>query len=264
MKNKIPVSVVVITKNEERNIEECLKTVTWADEIIVLDDYSTDRTVEIARQFTDQVYQRHMDIEGKHRNYAYSLASNEWVLSLDADERVTPELAEEIASLLSSPQNTRGYNGFTIPRRNYIGCYWLKYGGWYPSAQLRLFRRDEFRYEEVEVHPRAFMEGPCGHLKADIIHYSYRDFADFLSKLNNQTDREAAKWFKEKRKINLVGCLRKMIDRFIKSYILKRGYRDGFNGFMAAYFNGLYQLMSYAKYWERLEEEQNQSGTKKR
>ena len=253
---KVPVSVVVITKNEERNIKDCLTSVTWADEIIVLDDCSTDRTVEIAHKFTDRVLEHKMDIEGKHRNYAYSLASNEWVFSLDADERLTPELASEITLLLSNTQDARKYNGYTVPRRNYIGKRWLKYGGWYPSAQLKLFRRDEFKYEEVEVHPRAFMDGPCGHLKGDLIHYSYRDIADFLNKLNNQTDREAAKWVKESRKTGVLKSLRKTIDRFIKSYIIKRGYKDGFMGFMAAYFNSLYQLISYAKYREKKEEKE--------
>jgi len=249
---KVPVSVVVITKNEEKNIEECLKTVTWADEIVLLDDCSTDRTVEIAKKFTDCISERKMDVEGKHRNYAYSLASNEWVFSLDADERVTPELASEITMLLSSPEKAGEYNGYTMPRRNYIGDCWLKHGGWYPSAQLKFFRRDEFRYEESEVHPRAFMEGPTGRLSGDLIHYSYRDFADFLGKLNNQTDREAAKWVKDKRKIGLFKSLRKTVDRFIKSYIIKKGYKDGFMGFMAAYFNSLYQLISYAKYREQI------------
>ncbi|MCK4423888.1 MAG: glycosyltransferase family 2 protein [Candidatus Omnitrophica bacterium] len=253
---KVPVSVVVITKNEERNIEDCLTSVTWADEIIVLDDCSTDRTVEIAHKFTDRVSERKMDVEGTHRNYAYSLASNEWVFSLDADERVTPELASEITQLLSNLEEAREYYGYTVPRRNYIGKRWLKYGGWYPSAQLKLFRRDEFKYEEVEVHPRAFMDGPCGHLKGDLIHYSYRDLANFLSKLNKQTDWEAAKWVKDNRKVGLLKSLRKTVDRFIKSYIIKRGYKDGFLGFMAAYFNSLYQLISYAKYREKKEEKE--------
>ena len=127
---KIPVSVVVITKNEERNIADCLKSVSWADELIVLDDNSTDNTVNIAKQYTDKVSSRKMDIEGRHRNYSYSLARNSWILTLDADERVTDELREEISLTLTGdiPQNA-----FTIPRRNHIGTYWLRWGGQYPS-----------------------------------------------------------------------------------------------------------------------------------
>ncbi|MBI4335617.1 MAG: glycosyltransferase family 2 protein, partial [Candidatus Omnitrophica bacterium] len=115
---KVPLSAVVITRNEERNIADCLNSVNWADEIIVVDDFSSDKTIEIARKFTDRILQRKMDIEGVHRNWAYRQARNEWVLSLDADERVTTELAEEIRAVLAAPTK---YNGFTIPRRNYIG-----------------------------------------------------------------------------------------------------------------------------------------------
>ncbi len=172
---KVPVSVVVITKNEEDNIEDCLKTVEWADEIIVVDDDSSDSTREIAARFTDKVFSRKMDNEGRHRNWAYSRASNRWVLSLDADERITGELASEIGDLIAGGPEFKAY---TIPRRNHIGSYWLKFGGEYPAAQTRLFLRDEFKYEEADVHPRAFLEGDCGHLKGDMIHYSHRDIED--------------------------------------------------------------------------------------
>jgi len=244
---KIPLSVVVITKNEEGRIADCLKSVAWADEIIVVDDFSTDRTVEMAKGYTQRIFQRKMDVEGRHRNYAYSLASNEWVLTLDADERVTPELRGEIERVLGEGTKC---NGFTIPRRNYIGNYWIRYGGWYPSAQIKLFRRDKFRFEEAEVHPRAFMDAPMSELKGDILHYSYRDFADFLNKLNNQTTLEATKWFKTNRKIGMGKSSWRAVDRFFRAYILKKGYKDGFIGFIAAFLAGLYQLMSYAKYWQ--------------
>jgi glycosyltransferase involved in cell wall biosynthesis len=181
---KIPLSVVIVVKNEERRISRCLDSAKWADEIIVVDDQSTDRTAEIARQYTDKVYIRKMDIQGKHRNWAYSQARNTWILSLDADEVVSPELRNEITKVLRT--NPRE-NGFTIPRRNYIGDYWVKFGGWYPSPQLKLFKKDKFRFEEAEVHCRAFMEGPCGHLKSDILHYSYSNYEDFVNKLNRQT-----------------------------------------------------------------------------
>ncbi len=245
--NKVPISVVVITKNEEANIEDCLKSASWADEIVVLDDYSSDNTVNLARQYTDKVFERKMDIEGRHRNYAYALAKNTWVLSLDADERITPELAEEIRQLLKSAPKDKAY---TIPIRAYIGKRWIEHGGWYPAPKVRLFDRRTFKYEEAEVHPRVFHEGTCGHLKKDIVHYSYRDFHDYFISLNNQTTAEARKWFKEKRKINFMKMCRKFISRFLKGYIQKKGYKDGLLGFMIAYGSGLYQLMSYIKYRE--------------
>ncbi len=243
--NKI--SVVVLTKNEEGRLRECLESVRWADQIIIVDDQSQDRTVEIARGFTDKVFIRKMEIEGRHRNWAYAQAANSWVLSLDADERVTPELQKEIRGKLGS---TPAENGFTIPRRNFIGDYWVRHGGWYPSPQLKLFRKDKFRYEEVGVHPRAFMDDPCGHLKSDLIHYSYRDIEDFLAKLNNQTTREARKWHDQGKPMTLGRFLWRTYDRFMRTYFTRGGYKDGGVGFMIAYFAGLYQFLSYLKYRE--------------
>jgi len=240
-------SVVVLTKNEEKRIEKCLDSVKWADEIIVADDESSDGTREIVKRYTDKIFVKKMDIEGKHRNWAYSQAKNTWVLSLDADELVTPELKEEIQKALASDP---AENGFTIPRRNYIGDYWVKYGGWYPSAQLKLFRKDKFRYEEVSVHPRAFMDDPCGHLKGDIIHYSYRSLEDFLIKLNNQTTREAEKWFNQNKPMRLGRFIWRSVDRFFRSYLGKKGHKDGFMGFVVAYYASLYQFISYLKYRE--------------
>jgi glycosyltransferase involved in cell wall biosynthesis len=244
----VNLSVVVLTKNEERNIQRCLESIAgWANEIVVVDDESTDRTVDIASKYTDKIIIRKMDIEGRHRNFAYGQAKNLWVLSLDADEVVTEELKEEIKDVLS--KHTR-YNGFTIPRRNFIGDYWVRYGGWYPSPQLKLFRKDKFRYEEVGVHPRAFMDDPCGHLKSDIIHYSYQNIEDFLNKLNNQTTREAQKWFSQDKPMHLGRFLWRTIDRFMRTYIGRKGYKDGFAGFVVAFNAGLYQFISYLKYKE--------------
>jgi glycosyltransferase involved in cell wall biosynthesis len=249
---KVPVSVVVITKNESENIADCLKSVSWADEVIVLDDNSTDNSVEIAKQFTDKVSTRKMDIEGRHRNYAYSLAKNTWVLSLDADERVTPELAEELATLFKTEMKDKAY---TIPIKTFIGKRWIRYSGWYPAPKVRLFDKIAFKYEEAEVHPRVFIDGSCGHLKKDILHYSYKDFHDFFVSINNQTTLEAKKWFKERRKVNLLKVYRKALSRFLKGYVQKGGYKDGLLGFVISWAGGLYQFMSYFKYEEMLANE---------
>jgi glycosyltransferase involved in cell wall biosynthesis len=244
----INLSVVVLTKNEERNILRCLESVAgWASEIIVVDDESVDRTVDIASKFTDKIINRKMDIEGRHRNFAYAQAKNLWVLSLDADEVATEELKTEIKDILSKHTE---FNGFTIPRRNFIGDYWVRYAGWYPSPQLKLFRKDKFLYEEVSVHPRAFMDDPCGHLKSDIIHYSYKNIEDFLNKLNNQTTREAQKWFGQNKPMRLGRFLYRTIDRFMRTYVGRKGYKDGFIGFIVAFFAGFYQFLSYLKYRE--------------
>lgn len=245
--NKAALSVVVISKNEQANIKECLESVKWADEIIVVDDNSSDKTAEIAQGYTDQIFQRKMDIEGRHRNWAYAQAKNSWVLSLDADERVTPELKEEIIEELKHPGELKG---FTIPRKNYIGNYWVKFGGLYPSAQLKLFKKEDFRWEEVEVHPRAFLKGLKKKLKCDILHYSYKNFEDFVNKLNKQTTLEAIKWIKDKRRMGLGRALWRTFDRFMRTFFRKKAYKDGLVGFMVSVFAGLYQIVSYAKYWE--------------
>ena len=254
---KIPVSVIVIAKNEEKNIARCLEGLNWPDEVVVVDDGSRDRTREIAKRYTDKVITKKMDIEGKHRNYAYSLSRNNWVLSLDADEVVSGELEEELKGLFKSDIKDAA---FTIPIRTYLGDYWIRYGGWYPAGKVRLFRKDKFKYEEVEVHPRVFIDGTCGHLTKDIIHYSYKDFHDFFASLNNQTTQEAKKWFNERRKIGFLKMMRKFCDRFFKSYFLKQGFRDGLIGFVTAYGNSLYQLMSYVKYQYMLREEREKNG----
>ncbi|HNX81554.1 MAG TPA: glycosyltransferase family 2 protein [Candidatus Omnitrophota bacterium] len=250
MNTKTLLSVVILTKNEASRIRPCLASVhNWADEIIVVDDASTDNTVAIVKEYTDSVFERPMENEGRHRNWAYSKASNTWVLSLDADEQVTPELRAEITKVLAGSPSE---NGFTIPRRNFIGTYWVKHGGWYPSPQLRLFRKDKFRYEEVAVHPRAFMDDPCGHLQSDMIHYSYRSIEDFLAKLNNQTTREAQKWFDQNKPMTLGRFVWRTYDRFMRGYFGRHGYKDGVIGFTIAFFAGLYQFISYLKYQEIL------------
>lgn len=247
MDAKALLSVVVITRNEERNIKDCLESVKWADEIIIVDDNSSDKTVEIAQGYTDRIFHRKMDIEGRHRNWAYAQARNSWVLSLDADERVTPELKEEMLKAIDNPGE---FKGFIIPRRNYIGDYWVKYGGWYPSGQLKLFIKKEFRWEEAEVHPCAFLKGPVGNLKNDIIHYSYKNFEDFVNKMNKQTTLEARKWARDKRKMGFGRALHRAFDRFFRTYFRKKAYKDGLIGFMLSIFAGLYQILSYAKYCE--------------
>jgi len=251
---KAPLSVTIVTKNEEHQIHDCIETVRWADEVLVIDDGSTDATAKIASSLGARVMARNVEVsnEGKFRNWTLGEVRHGWVLKLDADERVTPELAEEIGLLLSGAPEFRGY---AIPRRNYIGDYWVRHGGWYPARQLVLFKKEHFRWEEVEVHPRVFLDGPCGQLKHDIIHYSYRDFKHFFEKSNQQTNWEAQKWITERRKIGPFSCARKMVDRFLKTYILKQGFRDGFVGFAIAVFNGLYQFASFAKYWELLRKE---------
>ena len=240
--------MVILAKNEASRIEECLRSVDWADEALIIDDESADRTVEIAQRMGARVLKRRMDIEGRHRNWAYAQAKHEWVLSLDADERVTPELAQEIHELLG---NNPSCDIYSIPRRNYIGAQWILHGGWYPSPQVKLFKKEAFEWEETTVHPRALSKSnkPWGDLKKDLLHYSYRDLADFVAKLNRQTTLEAQKWVLDGRKMSFGKALWRSVDRFFRTFWFKKGRQDGFLGFFVAVCAGMYQFLSYAKYW---------------
>jgi glycosyltransferase involved in cell wall biosynthesis len=240
------ISVVILAKNEQSCIDSCIESVGWADEIIVVDDESTDRTVEIARRHSAKVFRRKMDIEGRHRNWAYGQANNNWVLSLDADETVTPELKIEIEKAIQSSD----FVAYDIPLRNFIGNYWVRYGGWYPAAKVRLFKKDKFKYEESEVHPRVLINGSCGHLKSDIIHRGYPDLEHFLNSVNRQSTLEAIKWVNTGRKMTLLWASWRAVDRFFRRYIRKKSYKDGMYGFIIAFFDSLYQILSYAKFIE--------------
>jgi histidinol-phosphate phosphatase family protein len=249
-KDRLPVSVVIIAKNEERRLSDCIRSVAWASEVVVIDDESTDRTVELAQSLGAKVFRRKMDIEGRHRNFGYEKAGEPWVLSLDADERVTAELAEEIGQAISRYEKDAEVVAFSLPIRTYIGSRWVKGAGYYPAPKTRLFRKGKFRYEEAGVHPRALYQGRAVILKGDILHYSCANLGEFVTKFNRETTLEAEKWVKDGRKMSLLKALRKTIDRFLKNYFLKGGWRDGWLGYVMSLFHGLYQLITYAKYRE--------------
>ena len=246
MDNRVPLSVVILTKNEAGRVADCLRSVAWADDILVVDDESADETVCLVESLGARVLRRAMDVEGRHRNWANAQAKHEWVLSLDADERVTPELAGEIRALVTSPAPE--HQTYSIPRRNYIGGRWIRYGGWYPSAQLKLFKKSVFRWEETTVHPRAIADCSWGVLRHDLLHYSYRDLGDFAAKQDRHTTLEAQKWAADGRRVTLGKALWRTIDRFVRSYVLKQGFRDGRMGWAVARMAANYQWSAYRKY----------------
>jgi len=248
MADRVPITVVILTKNEAGRIRDCIESVRWAGEVLVVDDESADDTPRIAAGLGARVVERKMDIEGRHRNWASEQAAHDWILSLDADERVTPKLAQEIAGLFGN--GGPPYANYAIPRRNYIGTRWIQHGGWYPSAQLKMFDRRTFKWEEASVHPRALSDKPCGMLQGDLLHYTYRDLSDFVEKLNRQTTLEAQKWLASGRRVKFGKALWRVVDRFWRSYVAKKGYKDGTLGFIVAWFASAYQLLSYAKYLE--------------
>ncbi len=257
METTIPLSVVILAKNEAARIRDCIDSVRWADEILVVDDESTDDTVRIAEGLGARVVKRKMDLEGRHRNWAHAQAKHDWVLSLDADERVTPELAEDIRRLFT--EGPPPFDTYAIPRRNYIGNRWIRHGGWYPSAQLKLFKKSVFRWEETTVHPRAFANCACGTLRHDLLHYSYRGLHDFAKKQDRYTTLEAQKWCADQRRMGFGKALWRTVDRFVRSYVSKQGFREGRLGLAIAWMAGKYQWVSYQKY-RRLQHPQRADG----
>lgn len=245
---KAKVSVVVIAKNEEKRLPDCLKSASFAEEIVVLDDNSTDRTIEIAKQLGAKVFQRAMDIEGRHRNYAYSLATMPWVFSLDADERITPELANEITRVSKNPDDP--HTCYCMPVKTFIGTDWIKGGGYYPAPKTRLFKKGQFKYEEARVHPKMFYQGTCGSLKGDILHYSSPSWDAWFTKFNRETALEAEKWVKDGRQMGPWRVFRKACSRFLKYYFQKDGITTGYTGFLMSFLHSAYQIIAYAKYRE--------------
>lgn len=253
------ISVVIIGKNEEKNIDECLASVTgWADEIVFVDDFSTDSTVERVKKTSGTVVvQRKMDQEGRHRNWGAAQAANDWIMILDCDERATPEVKAEIDGLFDGKDEK--IVAFWVPRKNYLGDHWLQYGGWYPAPHMKLYNRKYLRWKEAVydvVHPGTeyLEEGRTGaQLKNHLIHHNYRDVEDFIRKTNRLTTLDAIKWYLDGRKMTMARGLRRSFDRFFRRYIRKKGYKDGYYGFVASALSGFYEFAAYSKYREIVE-----------
>ncbi|MCP4652631.1 MAG: glycosyltransferase family 2 protein [Candidatus Omnitrophica bacterium] len=248
------ISMIVLTKNESSRIKECLESMHgWADEIIIVDDESTDDTCQIASNYTDKIFKRKMNLEGQQRNFGASKASNDWVMMIDSDERMTSELQQEIEERLAdSDEKTVAY---WVPRRNYIGNYWLRYGGWYPAAHIKVYKKGYLTWREGAhelVHPGIdIKDGYKGTtLTKDLIHYNFKNIEDYISKVNRQTTLDALKWHITGKKISFFRAIWKTFDRFGRRQIRKKGHKDGFYGFVASSLSGLYQFFTYIKFCE--------------
>jgi (heptosyl)LPS beta-1,4-glucosyltransferase len=249
----VPLSVVIIAKNEQTRIKDCLETVHgWADEIVVMDDESTDDTRAIALKYTDKVFLRHMDIEGKQRNFGASQAKHDWVLLLDCDERLTDELKAEIAVALK--EGDPKIAAYWAPQINYLGDVQLNHGGW-SSPHIRLYNKNHVKWSEADfdvIHPGLkTAEGYRGAtLKHKTIHYSFRNVENFIAKINRYSTLEAIKWHLDGRKMSFGKAMWRTVDRFWRRFISKKGYKDGYYGFLAAFLSGFNELAVYSKYRE--------------
>ena len=240
------VSCTVIAQDEETMIEGCLASVAWCDEIVVVDGGSADRTPAIARRFTDRVLTHAWPGHRAQKQFALDAASGEWVLNLDADERVSPELASEIRRALANVSEHVG--GFAVPRLvAYLGRWWYR-GGWYPRPIVRLVRRSATRWGGRDPHERAEVTGDIRSLRAPIVHYTYRDISDHLRSINRLTTVAAAG--RAGRRVGAPQLVLEPLWRFLRAYLVTRGAADGFAGLFVAGTGAFYVFLRAAKIWE--------------
>jgi glycosyltransferase involved in cell wall biosynthesis len=240
-------SVTVITRNEAANIAAALESVRWADEIVVVDSESTDETVAIARQFTANVVVRPWPGYVEQKNFAAAHASHDWILSLDADERISPELRDEILATLQSTPSTAG---FRIPRVTFHLGRWIRTTDWYPDYQLRLYDRRRAKWAGRYVHESVRVEGPVQRLRGEIQHYAYRDISHHLLTMDRYTSLAARQMFEDGRRASWIDVLVTPRLTFFRNYILRGGFRDGMVGLIVSAMNGYYVGLKFAKLWE--------------
>ncbi len=241
-------SVITLALNEAHNIVDCLESVKWAEEIIVVDSGSTDNTVEIAKRYTTHVLTVEWKGYGATKNFALERASGEWILWLDADERVPEELAAEIQAVLRSDDGS--VNGYSVPRRAFFLGRWIKHCGWYPGRVTRIFRRTKSRFTESNVHEQISVEGKVGELKNDLVHFTDPDLRHYFSKFNRYTSLAAKDVHAAGKRFSLYDILVRPPFMFFKMYILKRGFLDGVQGFILCIVSSAYVFTKYAKLWE--------------
>lgn len=246
---KIPLSVIIITRNEEKNIADCLGSVAWASEIIVVDSRSSDRTVEIARAFGANVFALDRPGYSAAKNLGLEKATQLWILWLDADERVTPELMEDIRGVCCTAVSPHG--GYEMARRAYFLGRWIKHCGWYPGYIVRLFKREGARFNESSVHEKLLFSGTTGRLPHDLLHYTDNNLYHYFSKFNNYTSLAANDLHAQGREFRIYDQLVRPLFIFFKMYILKRGFLDGMHGLILSALSSAYVFMKYAKLWEK-------------
>jgi glycosyltransferase involved in cell wall biosynthesis len=257
------ISATIITLNEEANIGRALESLSWADEIIVVDSGSTDRTVEIARRFTSKVILRDWPGYSAQKNFAAKQASNDWIFSLDADEQLSPQLISEItglkgwdadvgqASSLSSGSDSAGnVAGYEMPRLCYYMGRWIKHSGWYPDYKLRLYNREAGCWKGDFVHESVSVQGEVRRLQGDLLHYTVRSASEHHQRMDRYTTLAAQEMHKNGKNASVGALMLSPVAGFIRSYLLRRGLLDGVPGLAIAYFAAHYNFLKYIKLFE--------------
>ncbi len=250
-------SVIIICLNEAAEIGDCLASVRWADEIVVCDSGSTDGTLEICRGYTDRIFTDPWRGFSAHKNLALERATKDWILSLDADERVTPALAEEIRPILRDPLALEGYS---VPRRNYFLDRWIRHGGWYPDRTIRLIRRGRGRFLPRAVHEAARVEGRVGRLTAPLEHFTYRSLTAYLRRMDRYSSLAADELYAAGRRAGVADLVLRPPATFLRMYLLQGGFRDGTAGLVLAGLYAAQTLAKYAKLWEKAQRGRESQG----
>lgn len=245
---KQTISIVVSAYNEEATIERCLSSVSFADEIIVVDNTSSDDTARVAKKFTDKIFKRPNNLMlNINKNYGFEKATSDWILNLDADEEIPGSLMKEIVSLIqSNPEQ----NGFWIKRKNFSFGKWIQHGLWWPDKQIRLFRRSKGKFPCVHIHEYIKVEGNVGELNEPYNHYNYDSVHQYLTKIDRASTSEALSLKDMHYESAWYDAIRFPCSDFLKIYFAQKGYKDGLHGLVLALFQAFYSFCVFAKVWE--------------
>lgn len=246
MREKI--SACIIVYNEERKLRRCLESVRWCDEIVVLDSFSTDNTVKVAQEFTERVYQQEWLGYVGQRNTVRDMAHHKWLLFMDADEEMSPQLRAEIQEEFT--RGTGDFLGYAFPRQVFYLGKWIRHGEWYPDVKLRLFNKEFGRTEGEEPHDRVVVHGPVKRLKHPIWHYTYDDVADHINRLNRYSTITAQQRYAQGGGFNPANLMLRPVFRFLKGYVLRGGFLDGTHGLIIATIAAFGAFLKYVKHWE--------------
>ncbi len=241
-------TVLVITFNEGANIEACLESAKWADEIVVVDSGSTDKTCELARRYTNKVAFHAWLGYADQKNYGHTLTSGDWVLSLDADERVTLELQSEIRATLDDRTAESSFDAFRISCRDWMFGRFVDYGSWPLQQPIRLYRKKAAAWSGA-VHESVLLQGQVGQLSNPLLHYSHSSIQGFIAKINQYSEIEAEELFKQGKRGSLFGALLGAVRAFLGQYVRLQGFRDGGHGLILAFLMAFYYFVTRAKVW---------------
>ena len=237
------ITATIIAKNEEKNLPDCLASLGFVDEIVVVDSGSTDRTEEICRSHPKvRYFNREWEGFGHQKNFAGDQATNDWVFNIDADERISPELRESILAA-----DTGRFDGFRVARENYFGGRRIRHCGWYPDYNLRLYNRTRCRFGERLVHEAVECRGAVGTLDGNLVHFTYAGISDYLARMDRYSTLAAQEVVKAGRRPGIGAVTVRPLFTFVKMFLFKKGFLDGYHGFLLSVLYGVYTFAKYAK-----------------